>query len=199
MHGNPGLAAAARDERVVPLYVDDPDRLTNPNRRAFLRESLADLRRSLRELGGDLAVRRGPTVDQVVAVRAETGAEGVVGADDVGRFETGVRERLAAACERARTAFRLTHGPSVVGPGRLLPSGGGHYRVFTPYWRTWSQTRRAPETPEPERLRTPDPFPGSDELPEAAATATALPEGGERAALERFDPDRAYRRRWSGS
>ncbi|MEV3937903.1 deoxyribodipyrimidine photo-lyase [Glycomyces sp. NPDC049804] len=185
---NPALAAAARADRVVPLYVDDPARPANPNRRAFLLESLADLRRSLRSLGGDLVVRRGPTAEQAMGVRAETGAGAVVCADGVGDFATGVRDRLAAACERERTAFTLTHGPSVVDPGRLLPSGGGdHYRVFTPYWRAWSQTRWRAGAPEPDRIALPDEVPGSDDLPGADGAASGLPRGGERAALARLD------------
>jgi deoxyribodipyrimidine photo-lyase len=188
VHDNPALAEAAMADRVVPLYVDDPERATNPNRRRFLLDAIADLRRSLRALGGDLAVRRGSTVDQVMQVRAETGADAVVCAGDVGRFETGLREALAAACERERIAFTLTAGPSVVEPGRLLPSGGGdHYKVFTPYWRAWSQTRWRDEAPEPDRLRVPADFPNSDDLPEPEGTAPDLPAGGERAALSRLD------------
>ncbi|WP_205324468.1 deoxyribodipyrimidine photo-lyase [Glycomyces sp. YM15] len=188
VHDNPALAEAARADRVVPLYVDDPARASNPNRRRLLLDALADLRRSLRALGGDLAVRRGPTVDLVMAVRAETGADAVVCGGDVGRFETGLRERLAAACERERIACTVTAGPSVVEPGGLLPSGGGdHYKVFTPYWRAWSQARRRGEAPEPERLRVPEDFPKSDDLPAPEGTAPNLPVGGERAALTRLD------------
>ncbi|MFG3338408.1 cryptochrome/photolyase family protein [Glycomyces sp. NPDC048151] len=188
VHDNPALAEAARAEQVVPLYVDDPARASNPNRRRLLLDALADLRASLRDLGGDLAVRRGDTVELTMAVRAETGADAVVCAADVGPFETGMRERLAAACAAERVPFALTAGPSVVEPGRLLPSGGGdHYKVFTPYWRAWSQTRWRDEAAEPDALRVPEDFPKSDDLPEPEGAAPDLPAGGERAALARLD------------
>jgi deoxyribodipyrimidine photo-lyase len=188
VHDNPALAEAARADRVVPLYVDDPARASNPNRRRLLLDALADLQRSLRDLGGDLAVRRGPTVDAVMAVRAETGADAIVCGNDVGRFETGLRERLAAACEGERVAFTVTAGPSVVEPGALLPSGGGdHYKVFTPYWRAWSQARWRDEAPEPDRLHVPRGLPKSNDLPAPRGTAPDLPVGGERAALTRLE------------
>ena len=54
---------------VAPLFVFD-DRLLrstrSPNRIQFLLESLADLRQSLRGLGGDLIVRRGDPVRETV-------------------------------------------------------------------------------------------------------------------------------------
>ncbi|THV27103.1 deoxyribodipyrimidine photo-lyase [Glycomyces paridis] len=185
VHDNPALAAVA-DAPVAPLYVDDPGRRTNPNRRRFTLDAVEDLRDSLRALGADLVVRRGDTVAQVMDVLAATGATGVVCADDVGRFETDLRRRLAEACRAASVSFTLTHGPSVLDPGRVLPSGGGdHYKVFTPYWRAWSQARWREEAPEPARLRTPD-LPRSDRL-DAEPTAADLPRGGERAALARLD------------
>ncbi|MEU6860787.1 deoxyribodipyrimidine photo-lyase [Glycomyces sp. NPDC046736] len=186
VHDNPALAEAAGADRIVPLYVDDPRRRSNPNRRRFLLESLDDLRASLRDLGGDLVVRSGPTVEQVMKVAAATGARAVVCARDAGRFETQLRADLAEACETEGIAYRATAGPSAVEPGRLRPSGGGdHYKVFTPYWRAWSQARWRDVAAEVDRLRVPD-LPESDDLrPEA--TEADLPPGGERAALARLD------------
>lgn len=58
-HDHPALAAACENARqVVPLFVLDPA-LPTGRRSAFLSECLADLRRSLRERGGELVIRRG--------------------------------------------------------------------------------------------------------------------------------------------
>ena len=74
VHDNPALVAAADDE-FVPVYVfDERDygetrygtEKTGPYRAEFVRDSVEDLRSSLRELGGDLAVRHGRT-EEVVA------------------------------------------------------------------------------------------------------------------------------------
>ena len=78
---NPVLAdAAERADSVVPVYVVDPRRRGNSeygpaklgaHRARFRRESLQDLRTSLRDCGGDLLVREG-RVESVVPEIAET-------------------------------------------------------------------------------------------------------------------------------
>jgi deoxyribodipyrimidine photolyase len=35
------------------------------------------------------------------------------------------------------------------------PANGGHYRVFTPYWRAWRATTWRPHYPPPETIRLP--------------------------------------------
>ena len=44
---------------------------------------------------------------------------------------------MARACDEAGIALRAFSGITVVPPGELIPAGGDHYRVFTPYWRAW--------------------------------------------------------------
>jgi len=84
---NPTLADAvtAADE-VVPLYVFDPRRRGEtqygteklaPHRARFCRESVADLRASLRERGGELLVRDGRPEDVVPGVADAVGAGAV--------------------------------------------------------------------------------------------------------------------------
>jgi deoxyribodipyrimidine photo-lyase len=60
VHDNRALAATCRTARhVVPTFVLNPAVPSNPRRSRFLADCLADLRASLRRLGGDLVVRRG--------------------------------------------------------------------------------------------------------------------------------------------
>ena len=79
MRDNPALAAAARAERTVPLFVLDPallgSRFAAPNRVAFLLESLRDLGERLRRAGGRLYVRRGrDPVEEALELARECGA-----------------------------------------------------------------------------------------------------------------------------
>ena len=71
VHDNPALAAAARAERTVPLFVLDEallgSRFAAPNRVAFLLEALRDLDESLRRAGGRLYLRRGDPVAEAIA------------------------------------------------------------------------------------------------------------------------------------
>lgn len=82
VHDNPALdAAVRRAASVVPLFVLE-DRLVSghlaaPNRVRFLLEAVDDLRSSLRKRGGDLVIRRGDTVGEVIGLARDTGAEGV--------------------------------------------------------------------------------------------------------------------------
>jgi len=137
LHDNPALhLACARARQVVPLFVLDraiTAPALRPNRARFLAESLADLRESLRERGGDLVIRRGDPAAEVIALAAEVHATAVYLADDVSHYATARRRKLERECGRHRIELTLTPGLTVVPPADLKPAGGGHYRVFTPY------------------------------------------------------------------
>jgi len=156
---HPALAAACRSGPVVPLFVLDPAivRRAAPNRTRFLLESLADLRDGLRRRGGELVVRRGATVAEAMAVARAVGAAEVVVSADVSAFAQRREADLAAACAAAGMGFRAFPGVTVVPPGDLLPTGGGgHFRVFTPYWRRWSAAPWRPPCAAPRRVVVPD-------------------------------------------
>ncbi len=82
-------------------------------------------------------------------------------------------------------ALEVTAGHQVVPAGDLRPGGGGHYRVFTPYWRAWTAATWRRQHATPPALSVPAGIsPG--ELPAVAAgTSPGLAPGGERAAKER--------------
>jgi deoxyribodipyrimidine photolyase len=194
LHDNPALdAAVARAESVVPLFVLD-DRLVTgshapANRVRFLLESLDDLRSALRKRGGDLIIRRGDPVGEVIRLARETGADAVFCAEDVSDFAVRRQRKLAAACRGARLELALCPGVTVFPSGDLRPSGGGdHYRVFTPFLRAWEQAPRRPIVAAPEKVRLPDDVkPG--EVPDLAArreAAGTFP-GGESAANKRLE------------
>ena len=146
LHDNPALhQACARARQVVPLFVADPAIAAPPNRARFLAESLADLRASLRERGADLILRRGDPAAEVIRLAGAVHATAVYIADDVSHYATARRLKLERECARHRIELTLTPGLTVVPPAELRPAGGGHYRVFTPYWRAWrAATWRGP-------------------------------------------------------
>ena len=102
-----------------------------------------DLRRSLRDRGGELFVRRGDSVEEVLKVVSESGAAGVVLTEDVGLFAQARQARLQRACAAQRWSFAVHPGSSVVPAGAVAPAGRGITAVFTPYWNR-SQARHAP-------------------------------------------------------
>jgi hypothetical protein len=194
LQDNPALdAAVGRAQAVVPLFVFD-DRLiagplAAPSRVRFLLEALTDLRAALRERGGDLIIRRGDPVTEVIGLARDTEAEGVFCADDVSGYAASRRARLTAACQAARLGLTMCPGVTVVPPGELRPSGGGdHYRVFTPYLRAWERAARRPEAATPDQVRLPGGLTAGD-LPDLAAARQGIGAflGGETAGNQRLD------------
>ena len=130
---NPALAAAFREAKnVVVLFVRDPQIRASPRRLAFLDRLLAELP-GIQIVGGD-------TVEEV----ARFAPDAVFCSEDASPYAQRREQRLAA-----RFDLRLYPGTTVIGLGDIKT-----YRVFTPYFRVWSeQPRRALEAapiPVPE-------------------------------------------------
>ena len=174
VHDHPALAAATeRSELVVPLFVIDDTIMgsdfASPNRVGFLVECLRDLRRALQDRGASLVVRTGDPVTEAMRIVDAVGASAVFVTADVGRFAQDRERRLAAACDGARIELQRFPGVTVVPPGELCATGGGHYRVFTPYWRVWQGHRWRPLAPTRRKIRMPrdldeGPIPNWDRL-----------------------------------
>ncbi|HEX3715198.1 MAG TPA: deoxyribodipyrimidine photo-lyase [Trebonia sp.] len=186
VHDNPALAGAcARARQVVPLFVLDPALDVPPNRARFLAESVACLREELRERGGNLIIREGDPVAEAIRLATETSAEAVFTAADVSRYASRRQQRLAEECGRHRIALEVTPGHQVVPAGELQPGGGGHYRVFTPYWRAWSAASWRRTSPAPQTVSLP-PGVTPGRLPGRGRGAVRdLAPGGERAGRDR--------------
>ncbi|MFD8146779.1 cryptochrome/photolyase family protein [Streptomyces sp. NPDC059708] len=194
VHDHPPLRAALEGGgEVVPLFVRDPavDRagFAAPNRLAFLADCLADLHASLRSLGGRLVLRTGGTVAEVCRVVRETDAAEVHVAAGYSAFararETGLRRALEAEGCRLFVHDAVN---TVVPPGAVTPQGSGHFSVFTPYFRRWSDQPPRTPWPAPRALRVPAGL-GSQDVPsrsEVSGVSAGLATGGEgqgRAAL----------------
>ena len=186
VHDNPALAGGcARARQVVPLFVVDLALDVPPNRARFLAESVAALREELRGLGGDLVIRVGDPVAETIRLATEVKAGAVFVAGDVSRYAARRERRLAAECATDRVALEVTPGHQVVPAGDLQPGGGGHYRVFTPYWRAWSAATWRRQHATPAAVSLPAGIaPGR--LPARGTGASkGLAPGGERAGKER--------------
>jgi deoxyribodipyrimidine photo-lyase len=193
VHDNPVLSlACARARQVVPLFVVDPALTIPPNRGRFLAQSLAGLRSELRERGGDLLIRRGDPVATVMTLAGDTGALGVFVADDVTRYAALRRRRLTDECARHRLELTVTPQHAVVSAGQVKPAGGGHYQVFTPYWRAWLSADWRQVYPAPEVIALPAAGEPGDIPRVLSGYSPGLAPGGERAARDRA-------RRWTSN
>jgi deoxyribodipyrimidine photo-lyase len=178
VHDNPALSEAVRvNAKVIPLFVFDDTLLGRhgtQRRFAFLAGCLADLRRSLRSLGGDLVVRNGDPVAEASHLAAAHDARAVYMSADASAYAQRREQRLA----RERTELRIRDGISVVEPGALVPVGRNHFRVFTPYWRRWRAEPFRALHERPARIELP---PGID-----AGELADCDGGGETAARRRL-------------
>lgn len=100
---HPALLKAAKQGPVLPLYLLDPYDFghthhgfekTGPFRRRFLRESLEDLDRSLRTLGGRLLILQGSPMEVLPRVITRQGVAHVFAMREVGWDERQVETRL---------------------------------------------------------------------------------------------------------
>ena len=127
VHDNPALAAAHREAgRVVHLFVRDASFPAPPRRLAFLERLLAEI--------PDLRVAQGDPVEEVARFAPDV----VHCAEDASPYARRRERRLAELFD-----VRLHPGVTIVPFDELKT-----YRVFSPYFRVWSQVpRRALEDP----------------------------------------------------
>jgi deoxyribodipyrimidine photo-lyase len=189
----PALAEAVRTHaHVVPLFVLDDAILRvldAPNRLSFLLDALDDLRRSLRERGADLIVRRGDPIAETLRTARAAGAQTIFVGGDASDHAQARERRLERECAAEHIDLRVLNTLAIVPPYAVAPAGRDHYRVFTPYWRRW-QALPLRDVPAPPRVQLP---PGLEpgELPtlRSLTSHSASPElepGGERAGRGRL-------------
>lgn len=167
---NRALTAAASSGRpVVAAFVLDEEsegvRPAGGARRWWLHHSLARLGASLGKLGVPLILRRGPMADVASALAAETGATLAfwnrrydppgVEADKAMKLKL-----RAAGLGTASFEGHLLHEPWCITTG-----AGGHYRVYSPFWRAFVDAVEPRDPlPAPRSLRAFLPAPASDRL-----------------------------------
>ena len=190
---HPALRAALqRVERIVALYIDDPEAEigwpAGAAGRWWLARSLARLDGDLRSRGAGLTIRSGPSRDRLAEVIAETGATAVF-------WNRRIEPSLARRDERIRRELLAAGILVEVGPADLLfepetirSRSGEPYQVFTPFWR---ECLRGPDPAAP--LPAPRRVAG---LPRPPASS-ALPSGGDRNAglQSEWDPGEEGARR----
>jgi len=191
---HPALVAAASARRLIALFVLDEDILTRPyaapNRLQVLVDALTDLRAALRGLGSDLVVMRGRPVDVVRGLVDRHGVGAIHCSADVSAYARRREASLSAVAADAGATFTAHPGVMLVAPDAVRATGGGHFKVFTPYWRRWSQiTPRqvlgVPDLPPLPADVDPGALPSLPELTDGRV-APLLERGGEVAARERL-------------
>jgi deoxyribodipyrimidine photo-lyase len=175
---NPALWAGSRAERTVPLFVLDDailgSRFAAPNRVAYMREALLDLDGRLKAIDARLFLRRGQVVEEAIRVARECGATSFHVAADWSAYARRREQGLRSACAAAGIEFTAHPGVTILDPGAVTPTGGDHFKVFSPYHRAWSAAPWRETLGAPRKLSAP---PGltAGELPPLAKLTDGKP------------------------
>ncbi|MCC5989142.1 MAG: deoxyribodipyrimidine photo-lyase [Pararhodobacter sp.] len=163
---NPMLAAAVATGRpLIPVFIAD-DSVTGLGAapRWRLVQGVAAFGETLAEMGTRLILRRGAALAVLRALIAESGAGGVWW----GRlYDPQARERDAAIKRALRVAgheARSFPGHLLAEPWEVQTGQGGHYRVYTPFWKALSAREVPAPSAAPASLPAPASWPESERL-----------------------------------
>lgn len=161
VHDHPALATAvAGATSVVPVFIFDSSitegKFASSNRNRFLLECLEDLKASLKKVGGDLVVREGSPAKELRKLIKDTGAKAVYYTADYSplalKRDRAIQDELA----KADIEFRSFGGKLAVGAlNKILTKSKTPFKVFTPFWKEWSNVGRRDVADVPEKINLP--------------------------------------------
>ena len=193
LHDNEGfLKASQKAEHILPIFVFDPRifersplgfRKTGTFRARFLLESVAELRRSLREKGGDLLVRIGEP-ERVLADLAERFDAGELHlSKEIAQEETDVESSLSKRLKQLNVDMAFTWMSTLYHVRDLPFSLTRLPDVFTDFRKEMEQNATVrPTVAEPERVKLPADY-------EAGELPMLLDLGFSEEELEETEPD----------
>jgi len=132
-------AAAAKFDRVVPLFVADFDSRPWPPggaSRWWLHHSLTSLQQSIADLGGRLIVRSGRILKVVAEVVRETEAAAVYWSASSEPARAKLQAELDEDLKQRGIEAVAFPGETLFDPASVLNQQGGPFQVFTPFWKS---------------------------------------------------------------
>ena len=186
---NPALCAAANTGNLSCLFVVDNKFSDGPaasqRRHTFLLQCLSDLDQSLRKLGTHLEIVHGDWLQQVQQRALGLEASNIHLSEDYSFYAKRRIAKLDNWCGDNNVVLHTHPGITAVPPNSISPAGGGEYKVFTPYWRSWLKTPKRSLLSAPTSLSA-----AAAPPPSSYSASTALPDspliGGESHGCERL-------------
>lgn len=185
LRDHPALDAAAAQGPVTALFVLDDVLLSIDRgpRTAYLYRTLRALDEDLRSHGGRLTVERGRPEDVVPRLAHQLGVGAVHVSEDFAPYGKARDRRVEAAL--GRIPLVRTGSSYAVSPGQLVKQDGDPFKVFTPFYRAWTQRGwHRPADTNPAGIDW-NPVAGT-EIPPDPDIGAELPEAGEAAARRRW-------------
>ena len=142
---HPALQAALqRGHAPVPVYIHAPEEeapwAPGAASHVWLDRSLRELQASLRALGSDLVIRRGPSTETLLALAKECEAEAVHWHRLYEPASLARDTATKAALKAAGLQAESHNGALLAEPWTIKTGSGDPYRVFTPFWKNAKQT-----------------------------------------------------------
>jgi len=103
----------------------------------FIRESLAELRRRLQSLGGEVVVLHGRAREAIPALAERLAVGAVFANEDYEPAAVARDAAVEAALAAAGRGLHLAKDQAVFAKDEVLTQSGGRFVVFTPYKRAW--------------------------------------------------------------
>jgi deoxyribodipyrimidine photo-lyase len=198
VHDHPALARAVSElGPVIPVFVLAPDYFEGPanaarapHRMQFLLDSLGELQKTLRSLGSDLIILRGPASQALPELATRARAERVFA---IGACEPAARRRDEIVAGKLPVPLELCGFETLRKPGSIRSGTGGPFQVYSPFARAvlagfelpplMAAPRSLPAVPA-ELIASSVAVPTLEKL--GIARNSKLQRGGERAARERL-------------
>ncbi len=163
LHDHEPLQDALKaDAQVIPVYVFDPRQFgetafgfpkTGRFRAKFMLESVADLRNSLRRLGGDLIIRWGKPEAVLPALVTQVQAQAIYWHEEVTAEETAVENAVASKLESMGVGIQTYWGATLYHPDDLPFSEKKLPEVFTQFRKKVEQHSTVYDAfPAPKKL-----------------------------------------------
>jgi deoxyribodipyrimidine photo-lyase len=185
-HDHPALAHAAKLGRVLPCFVLDPSLLhpsyAGNNRIQWLYACLNALNTSYQALGSSLVLCAGAPEAELLRLARDTDAKAVYALASLEPIGMARDTRVKTALKQAGIELKLFAADCIQDWGSIKSATGNSYKVFTPFWRTWSslpfpKIYAAPSHLEPH---------GVSGITAPSPTLEFLPQAGEQAAQQRL-------------
>lgn len=161
VHDHPALAKAVEEaDMVVPLFIFDPKivrgKHAGSNRNRFLLESLNDLKKSLKKIGGDLVIRNGDVSTELKKIINELHADAVFYTADYSPYAIRRDKSIHEEHTDGSVEIRAFPGRLIVSTvGKIATKSGTPHKVFTPFWNAWQQVGRRDIAQIPKQIQLP--------------------------------------------
>lgn len=158
---NPALDAAVNSSKnIVCLYILDEEseglREIGGASKWWLDKSLRSLAADIEAKGGQLVLRRGAAATILEDVISSTGATAVYWNRRYAPAERAIDSAIKSDLKDRGIEATSFNGSLLNDPWRFKTKTGGHYRVFTPFWKMIQAEYAAPEPlPAPDTISSP--------------------------------------------